>query len=99
LPSETAKRAAEVIVATSLAQNLTEVVAKAFRPLPSFWSDQYEMNILSFGMTYLADESRLVEGEISSECVFEFYRQGELVGVCGIGMRPKIQSYRSRFEL
>jgi len=99
LPSETAKRAAEVIVATALNQNLAEVVAKAFRPLPSFWSDQYEMNILSFGMTYLADESRLVEGEISDECVFEFYRQGELVGVCGIGMRPKIQSYRSRFEL
>ena len=98
LPSETAKRAAEVIAAEEQGLGTEEVVAKPFAPLPSFWSDQYEMNILSFGMTYLADESKLVEGDISGECVFEYYRQGELIGVCGIGMRPKIQSYRTRFE-
>lgn len=99
LPSETAKRAAEVIVASQEGDNAKEVIAKPFGPLPSFWSDQYEMNILSFGMTYLANESRLVAGEISGECVFEYYREGELVGVCGIGMRPLIQSYRTKFEI
>jgi NADPH-dependent 2,4-dienoyl-CoA reductase/sulfur reductase-like enzyme len=99
LPSETAKRAAEVIVACQEGDNSKEVIAKTFGPLPSFWSDQYEMNILSFGMTYLADESKLVSGEISGECVFEYYREGELVGVCGIGMRPLIQSYRTKFEI
>jgi NADPH-dependent 2,4-dienoyl-CoA reductase/sulfur reductase-like enzyme len=99
LPSETAKRAAEVIVASQEGDNAKEVIAKPFGPLPSFWSDQYEMNILSFGMTYLADESKLVSGEISGECVFEYYREGELVGVCGIGMRPLIQSYRTKFEI
>jgi hypothetical protein len=57
------------------------------------------MNILSFGMTYLADDSKLVAGEISGDCVFEYYRQGELVGVCGIGMRPLVQSYRTKFEI
>jgi 3-phenylpropionate/trans-cinnamate dioxygenase ferredoxin reductase component len=99
LPSETAKRAAEVIVASQEGDKAKEVIAKTFGPLPSFWSDQYEMNILSFGMTYLANESRLVAGEISGECVFEYYREGELVGVCGIGMRPLIQSYRTKFEI
>jgi len=99
LPSETAKRAAEVIVADHEGGSLDEVVAKTFAPLPSFWSDQYEMNILSFGMTYLADDSKLVAGEISGDCVFEYYRQGELVGVCGIGMRPLVQSYRTKFEI
>ena len=99
LPSETAKRAAEVIVASQESDNAKEVIAKPFGPLPSFWSDQYEMNILSFGMTYLADESKLVAGDISDECVFEYYREGELVGVCGIGMRPLIQSYRTKFEI
>jgi hypothetical protein len=50
-------------------------------------------------MTYLADESKLVAGEISGDCVFEYFREGKLVGVCGIGMRPFIQSYRTKFEI
>jgi 3-phenylpropionate/trans-cinnamate dioxygenase ferredoxin reductase component len=99
LPTETGKRASEVLAATLLGEDLTEILAKPFAPLPSLWSDQYGMHILSFGMTYLADRTELVAGEIDKECVFEYYRGENLVAVCGIGMRPLIQSYRTKFVL
>ena len=99
LPTETGKRAGLILGKQLIGESVAEVLAEPFAPLPSFWSDQYEMNILAFGMTYLADRSELVAGEISGECVFEYFRDDKLVGVCGIGMRPTIQSYRSRFAL
>lgn len=99
LPTETAKRAGLILGKHLIGESVAEVLAEPFAPLPSFWSDQYEMNILAFGMTYLADRSELVAGELSGECVFEYFRDDKLVGVCGIGMRPTIQSYRSKFAL
>ncbi len=99
LPTETGKRAGLILGKQLIGESVAEVLAEPFAPLPSFWSDQYEMSILAFGMTYLADRSELVAGELSGECVFEYFRDDKLVGVCGIGMRPTIQSYRSRFAL
>jgi NADPH-dependent 2,4-dienoyl-CoA reductase/sulfur reductase-like enzyme len=99
LPTETGKRAGLILGKYLIGESVAEVLAESFAPLPSFWSDQYEMHILAFGMTYLADRSELVAGELSGECVFEYFRDNKLVGVCGIGMRPTIQSYRTRFSL
>ena len=73
------------------------LVAEGFAPLPSFWSDQYDAHVLAFGMTYLANRSELIAGSLDDECVLEYYRGDELVGVCGIGMRSLVQSYRTRF--
>ena len=98
MPTETAKRAAAVIAAMlTESPSYPSILDDDFKPLPSFWSDQYENHLLSFGLTGLADRSVLVAGEITSECVFEYYRGDQLVGVCGIGMRPFVQSYRSKF--
>ena len=99
LPTETGKRAGLVLGKYLNGESIAEMLAEPFAPLPSFWSDQYDMHILAFGMTYLADRSELVAGELSGECVFEYFRDNKLVGVCGIGMRPTIQSYRTRFSL
>ena len=99
LPTETGKRAGLVLGKYLNGESIAEMLAEPFAPLPSFWSDQYDMHILAFGMTYLADRSELVAGEISGECVFEYFRNDKLVGVCGIGMRPTIQSYRTKFSL
>lgn len=99
LPTETGKRAGLILGKYLNGESLAEILAEPFAPLPSFWSDQYDMHILAFGMTYLADRSELVAGEISGECVFEYFRNYKLVGVCGIGMRPTIQSYRTKFLL
>jgi hypothetical protein len=99
LPTETGKRAGLVLGKYLNGESIAEMIAEPFAPLPSFWSDQYDMHILAFGMTYLADRSKLVAGEISGECVFEYFRNDKLVGVCGIGMRPTIQGYRTKFSL
>lgn len=99
LPTETGKHAGKVLASTLLGEPAKDSSSARFAPLPSFWSDQYEMNILAFGMTYLADRNELVAGELDGECVFEYFKNDKLVGVCGIGMRPTIQSYRTKFSL
>lgn len=96
LPTETAKRAAESIC---IDLGILDLVQSTFAPLPSFWSDQYDTHLLAFGMPYIADSNKLIAGEITGECIFEYYRQGKLVGVCGIGMRAAVQKYRNQFQL
>ena len=90
IPTDTAKRVAQVF---------NEVAEGQFAPIPSFWSDQYEMHILAYGLLALADEVKLIAGELEGECVFGYYRAGKMVGVCGIGMRTTVMSYRKEFEL
>lgn len=97
LPTETGKRAGAILAAQLAGQDCAPLVAEGFAPLPSFWSDQYDAHVLAFGMTYLADRSELVAGALDDECVLEYYRGDELVGVCGIGLRSLVQSYRTRF--
>lgn len=97
LPTETGKRAGAILAAQLAGDDCAPLVAEGFAPLPSFWSDQYDAHVLAFGMTYLADRSELVAGSLDDECVLEYYRGDELVGVCGIGMRSLVQSYRTRF--
>ena len=99
IPSETARRAAKVIAA-GFAEGATssqaDVVAETFAPLPSFWSDQFDMNILGFGSPALADEIKLLEGELGGDFIFGYYKENRLVGVAGIGMKARIQSYRGQ---
>lgn len=90
IPTDTAKRVAQVF---------NRVAEGPFAPIPSFWSDQYDMNLLAYGLLALADEAKLIAGELEGECVFGYYRAGKMVGVCGIGMRTKVMSYRKEFEL
>ena len=68
-----------------------------FAPVPSFWSDQFDMHILAFGLPVLADEARVVAGDLSNDFVCEYYRGGELVGAAGIGLRSTVQGYRTKF--
>jgi NADPH-dependent 2,4-dienoyl-CoA reductase/sulfur reductase-like enzyme len=90
IPTDTAKRVAQVF---------TDHAEGSFAPIPSFWSDQYDMHILAYGLLALADEVKLIAGELEGECVFGYYREGKMVGVCGIGMRTTVMGYRKEFEL
>lgn len=90
IPTDTAKRVAQVF---------NNVAEGPFAPIPSFWTDQYDMHILAYGLLALADEVKLIAGELSGECVFGYYRDGKMVGVCGIGMRTTVMGYRKEFEL
>jgi NADPH-dependent 2,4-dienoyl-CoA reductase/sulfur reductase-like enzyme len=97
IPTDTAKRVGAVLAAKlNNSENWPAVLEETFAPVPSFWSDQFEMHILAFGLLALADEVKLIHGEIESDCVFGYYREGQMVGVCGIGMRSTVQGYRAQ---
>ena len=101
IPTECAKYAgARIAAELAIADGSTDAVvpAAAFAPIPSFWSDQFDMHILAFGLLALADESRLIEGDINDDFVFGYYREGKMVGVAGVGMRSVVQGYRKAFE-
>lgn len=99
IPTECAKHVAQIIAAQhNPAESEDELLLKPFKPIPSFWSDQFDTHILAFGLLGLADQVELVQGEITGDCVFEYRRHGELVGVAGIGLRSVVQGYRKEFE-
>lgn len=70
-----------------------------FNPMPSFWSDQFDMSILSYGEPKIADEIKLLDGSLDGEFIFSYRRQGKLVGVAGIGMRRELNKLRGEIWL
>ena len=99
IPTECAKHVGQLIAGQlSDSPDLEALNNKEFSPVPSFWSDQFGMQILSFGLPSLADEAQLVAGDISKDFVVEYRRKGELIGAAGIGLRSTVQSYRKRIE-
>ena len=95
-PTETAKRAAKVLAADLAARaaghdtgadpDPIEALGE-YTPMPAFWSDQYEMRLQSFGLPGLGgDDIRLLEGELTGECVVGYHRDGVLVGVVFLGL-------------
>ncbi|WP_034488929.1 NAD(P)/FAD-dependent oxidoreductase [Actinomadura oligospora] len=88
IPTDTARKAARTLLG---------VDAPPFAPLPSFWSDQYELRIQSFGAPALGgDDIRVLEGEPSGECAVGYHRDGELVGVVLLGLPGAIPRYRKQ---
>lgn len=95
IPTETGKRVGSVLSAyLAEAENFAELVATPFMPLPSFWSDQYDMKIQGFGMPGIADRYELVAGDLSDELVMGYFRGEILIGVVGIGMTSEVMKYR-----
>ena len=97
IPTETGKRVG-VVLSAYLAdtENFAELAAQPFTPLPTFWSDQYDMKIQGFGMPGLADRYELVDGELSDELVMAYLRNDSLIGVVGIGMTAEVMKYRKQ---
>jgi 3-phenylpropionate/trans-cinnamate dioxygenase ferredoxin reductase component len=103
-PTETAKRAAKVLAADLAARAAGHDTGAdpdpidalgAYTPMPAFWSDQYEMRLQSFGLPGLGGEDiRLLEGELSGECVVGYHRDGVLVGVVFLGLASRFSHYR-----
>lgn len=99
IPTECAKYVAQIIAAQHGSDpSVDDLLAKPFKPIPSFWSDQFDTHLLAFGLLGLADSVELVQGTITQDCVFEYRRDGVLVGVAGIGLRSVVQGYRKEFE-
>ncbi len=93
IPTETAKRAARVLL--SGLDSLPTDELPPFRPMPAFWSDQYDLRLQSFGLPgFGGDDIRLLEGELADEAVMGYHRDGVLVGVVMLGLTRRSAHYR-----
>ena len=82
--------------AAALARSLAGDPADSggFAAVPTFWSDQYDMRIQSFGVTGLP-EVRVLEGDLDGEVALGYYRDGLLAGVVLIGLGGRYVHYRA----
>jgi 3-phenylpropionate/trans-cinnamate dioxygenase ferredoxin reductase subunit len=98
IPTDTGKRAGAVL-ASWLANDgsFADAVAQPFTPMPSFWSNQFELALQAYGLPSLADEDgiRLLDGELSGDAIVGYYRGDLLVGVVGLGMKAALLPYRA----
>jgi 3-phenylpropionate/trans-cinnamate dioxygenase ferredoxin reductase subunit len=102
VPTDTGRRAGAVLAArlSGDAHRYQLVTGTPWEVLPSFWSDQYDLRLQSYGMPGLADPDgvKVLEGDLDGECVVGYHREGQLVAVVGIGMLPRVNSYRDQIR-
>ena len=98
IPTDTGRRAGAVLSAYLSGEGYDDVAGATWEPLPSFWSDQFDIRLQSYGMPGLADPDgvRLLEGDLHDECVIGYHRGAELVGVVGVGMLRVVNTYRDK---
>lgn len=85
MPGETARRAATTLL-RHLAGEPADVTP--FAPLPSFWSDQLDLRLQSFGAPGIADRIEVLEGDPATEAVVGYFRDDRMIGAVLLGM-PK----------
>lgn len=88
MPTDTARRAAATLHAKLTGDPLP---ADPFRPLPSFWSDQGELRMWSFGSPGLADDIVIAEGDLREPAqglLATYRRGGRLVGSVAVNLPP-----------
>lgn len=83
IPTDTAKHAARV-----LAAHLDGAHAglAPFAPLPTFWSDQHDFRLQSFGAPALGKQDvRVLDGDPDGDVLVGYHTDGRLVGVVALG--------------
>jgi NADPH-dependent 2,4-dienoyl-CoA reductase/sulfur reductase-like enzyme len=65
-----------------------------FAAVPTFWSDQYDLRIQSFGVTGLPDV-RILEGDLDGDAAIGYHHEGLLAGVVLIGLGGRYVHYRA----
>ena len=101
IPTEMARKVGKQValqLGDDVEAHATEL-AKNFAPIPSFWSDQFEVSLLAYGLLDQGQEVRLLEGEVGGDCIYGYFKGDDMVGVCGIGMRSKVMGYRNKVGL
>lgn len=92
MPTETGKRAGATLAALLAGR---EPDHTPFTAMPSFWSDQYDTKIQSFGMPGIATQIRVADGSVNGACIVEYSDDSGLVGVVGIDRTSDLAPYRS----
>jgi 3-phenylpropionate/trans-cinnamate dioxygenase ferredoxin reductase subunit len=91
MPMDTARRAAATLLA-DLSGGPADTTS--FEPLPSFWSDQYDLRLQSFGALGIADRTEVLEGDLDDEAVVGYYRGESLVGALLLGFPKQMMRVR-----
>jgi 3-phenylpropionate/trans-cinnamate dioxygenase ferredoxin reductase component len=102
IPAFTAKRGAATLAAALAGRQPDRT---PFSPLPTFWSDQFDLRLQSMGMPALATRSDVLEGSLSSlsakDCgVAVGYWLGDtLIGIITIGMPvARLSEFRAMLQ-
>ncbi|MFI1287666.1 NAD(P)/FAD-dependent oxidoreductase [Streptomyces sp. NPDC020792] len=83
IPTDTAKHAARVLAAHL---DGTDAGLDAFAPLPTFWSDQHDFRLQSFGAPGLGlGDVRILDGDPEGDVLAGYHTGGRLVGVVALG--------------
>lgn len=93
MPTDMGKLAGKTLAALLSGQSPE---GSPFDSLPSFWSDQYEWNIQSFGIPGAARDFRLVEGSYDGDCIVEYHDASGLIGVIGVNRTADLMPYRKQ---
>ena len=91
MPTETGRRAGRTLAALLAGQ---EPDRSPFTAMPSFWSDQYDHTIQSFGAPGVAHRISVVDGDPGDPCIAEYHDDRGLVGVVGIDRTADLAPYR-----
>lgn len=90
---ETAKRGARTLLAEL---GVSAPPADPFVPIPSFWSDQYDLRLQAFGDPLAGMTDRRVLAEDDGQArVIGYFRSGELSAVAGLGPVAELLPYRA----
>ncbi|MFJ5678992.1 NAD(P)/FAD-dependent oxidoreductase [Streptomyces sp. NPDC093097] len=85
IPTDTAKHAAKALAAHLTG---TDADLAPFAPLPTFWSDQHDFRLQSFGAPALGkDDVRVLDGDLDGDVLVGYHRADHLVGVVALGGR------------
>ncbi len=97
IPTDTGRRAGAVLGAR-LTSGYEDAAATPFAPMPSFWSNQFDIRLQAYGLPGLADDDgvRILEGELDGEVAVGYFRNDRLVGVVGVGLKAALLPYRTR---
>ncbi|MEU8752804.1 NAD(P)/FAD-dependent oxidoreductase [Streptomyces chartreusis] len=83
IPTDTAKHAARTLAA-HLAGGRCE--SAPFAPLPTFWSDQHDFRLQSFGAPVLGlGDVRVLDGDPEGDVLVGYHADDRLVGVVALG--------------
>lgn len=83
IPADTARHAAKALVAHLLGQDREPA---PFAPLPTFWSDQHDFRLQSFGAPLLGlGDIRVLDGDPDGDVVVGYHSADRLLGVVALG--------------
>ncbi|GAA3787584.1 FAD-dependent oxidoreductase [Streptomyces phyllanthi] len=83
IPTDTAKHAARTLAAHLAGADCEPA---PFAPLPTFWSDQHDFRVQSFGAPGLGlDDVRVLDGDPDGDVLVGYHADDRLVGVVALG--------------